>query len=67
MSPENSAMSDVESLSTKEALNKLKTAIKDELEREQVNFYLLWYKYFKICFMLSSVKRFFFFSNFASV
>lgn len=46
MSPESSAMSDVESLSTKEALNKLKTAIKDELEREQVNFYLLWYKYF---------------------
>lgn len=41
MSPENSAISDVESLSTKEALNKLKTAIRDELEREQVNLYIL--------------------------
>lgn len=38
MSPENNAMTDIESLTTKEALNKLKTAIKDELEREQVNF-----------------------------
>ena len=40
MPPESSAISDVESLSTKEALNKLKNAIRNELEREQVNFHV---------------------------
>lgn len=38
MSSEKIILTDVDGLSTREALRKLKSAIKDELDKDQVNF-----------------------------